>query len=70
LIPLEKEFKEKGVMPFIIMEIALKKNEIFSFEDLLMQLKKIISRSNMYGGFFVEQLLRIFFFERTELLNL
>jgi hypothetical protein len=42
------------------------KNDDFGFEETLSTLKKIVIDSNMYGGFFVDQLLRIFFFPRIE----
>lgn len=40
------------------------------FDLVLNQLKKIIIRSHMHGGYLVEQLLRMFFYERRELQNL
>lgn len=38
-----------------------------AFDQVLIQMKKIIIRSSMHGAYFVEQLLRIFFYERKEL---
>jgi hypothetical protein len=40
------------------------------FELMLIQLKRIILSSNMHGGYLVEQLLRVFFYERRGLQNL
>lgn len=40
------------------------------FEMVLGQIKKIILRSHMHGCYLVEQLLRIFFYDRRELQNL
>ncbi len=48
------------------LDLIIARSETFSFDEILGQLKKIVVNSNMYGGFFVEQLLRIFFFQRVE----
>jgi hypothetical protein len=46
------------------------RSENYSFDETLGQLKRIVVNSNMYGGFFVEQLMRIFFFQRVDIQNL
>ena len=48
------------------LDMLAAKNDDFGFEETLSTLKKIVIDSNMYGGFFVDQLLRIFFFPRIE----
>lgn len=40
------------------------------FDAVISLLKKIVLRSNMHGGLLIEQMLRVYFFERRELQNL
>jgi|LauGreDrversion4_2_1035121.scaffolds.fasta_scaffold46795_3 hypothetical protein len=38
-----------------------------TFDNIISYLKKIVLKSNMHGGFLVEQLLRIYFFPKLSL---
>jgi len=66
------EAKEKNIPGPQALQLDLvgARSENYSFDDTLGQLKRIVVNSNMYGGFFVEQLMRIFFFQRVDIQNL